>query len=166
MTRFSNGGPIQQGLMWAHNLSSFCRYRVTSLTRKHLPLVGRGGRPARRAAASTLSLSLCLPRTHCPSLCLANTHCPALCLAHTVPLSRSLTHPVAPPLSHTHTRPPPGRSRRPTRTSSSYVATHSEQSALYCWILEILYCNPKGRRALLRVPSAAGRSVCLCWAKS
>ena len=41
--------------------------------------------------------------------------------------------------------------------------THSEPSALYCWILEILYCNPKGRRALLRVPSTVGRSVCLCW---
>ena len=36
----------------------------------------------------------------------------------------------------------------------------------YCWILEILYCNPKGRRALLRIPSSEGRSVCLCWAKS
>ena len=39
-------------------------------------------------------------------------------------------------------------------------------SALYCWILEILYCAPKGRRALLRIPSTEGRSVCLCWAKS
>jgi hypothetical protein len=39
-------------------------------------------------------------------------------------------------------------------------------SALYCWILEILYYNPKGRRALLRIPSTEGRSVCLCWAKS
>ena len=28
------------------------------------------------------------------------------------------------------------------------------------------YCNPKGRRALLRVPSTFGRSVCLCWALS
>ena len=28
--------------------------------------------------------------------------------------------------------------------------THREPSALYCWILEILSCNPKGRRALLR----------------
>ena len=44
--------------------------------------------------------------------------------------------------------------------------THREPSALYCWILEILYCNPKGRRALLRIPSTEGRSVCLCWAKS
>jgi len=34
----------------------------------------------------------------------------------------------------------------------------------YCWILKILYCNPKGRRALLRIPSTVGRSVCLCWA--
>ena len=44
--------------------------------------------------------------------------------------------------------------------------THREPSALYCWILEILYCNPKGRRTLLRTPSTEGRSVCLCWAKS
>ena len=29
--------------------------------------------------------------------------------------------------------------------------THCEPSALYCWILEILYCTPKGRRALLRM---------------
>ena len=43
--------------------------------------------------------------------------------------------------------------------------THCEPSALYCWILEILYCDPKGRRTLLRVPSTEGRSVCLCWAK-
>ena len=46
------------------------------------------------------------------------------------------------------------------------LATHREPSALYCWIPEILYCNPKGRRALLRIPSTEGRSVCLCWAKS
>ena len=32
--------------------------------------------------------------------------------------------------------------------------------------LEILYCDPKGRRALLRVPSTVGRSVCLCWEHS
>ena len=44
--------------------------------------------------------------------------------------------------------------------------THCEPSALYCWILEILYCDPKGRRALLRVPSSEGRSVCLCWEHS
>ena len=31
--------------------------------------------------------------------------------------------------------------------------THHEPSAPYCWILEILYCNPKGRRALLRIPT-------------
>ena len=43
-------------------------------------------------------------------------------------------------------------------------AVSQQPSALYCWILEILYCNPKGRRALLRVPSTVGRSVCLCWA--
>ena len=35
-----------------------------------------------------------------------------------------------------------------------------------CWILEILYCNPKGHRALLRVPSKEGRGVRLCWALS
>ena len=39
-------------------------------------------------------------------------------------------------------------------------------SALYCWILEILYCKSKGRRALLRISSTEGRSVCLCWAPS
>ena len=39
-------------------------------------------------------------------------------------------------------------------------------AALYCWILEILYCTPKGCRALLRTPSTEGRSVCLCWAPS
>jgi len=39
-------------------------------------------------------------------------------------------------------------------------------AALYCWILEILYCDPKGRRALLRTPSTEGRSVCLCGAPS
>ena len=44
--------------------------------------------------------------------------------------------------------------------------THCEPSALYCWILQFLYCDPKGRRALLRVPSTEGRSVCPCWAKS
>ena len=44
--------------------------------------------------------------------------------------------------------------------------THSEPSALYCWILEIFYCDPKGRRGLLRIPSTVGRSVCLCWALS
>ena len=32
--------------------------------------------------------------------------------------------------------------------------------------LEILYCTPKGRRALLRIPSTEGRSVCLWWAPS
>ena len=34
-----------------------------------------------------------------------------------------------------------------------------EPSALYCWILEFLYCDPKGRRALLRIPSTEGRGV-------
>ena len=46
------------------------------------------------------------------------------------------------------------------------LASHREPSALYCWVLESLYCNPKGRRALLRIPSTEGRIVCLCWAKS
>ena len=58
-----------------------------------------------------------------------------------------------------------------TTTSGNFIEdhpldTHSEPSALYCWILEILYCDPKGLRALLRVPSTVGRSVCLCWALS
>ena len=44
--------------------------------------------------------------------------------------------------------------------------TYYETSAMYCWILEILHFNPKGRRALLRVPSTVGRSVCLCWEHS
>ena len=38
--------------------------------------------------------------------------------------------------------------------------THCEPSAIYCWILEILYCTPKGRRALLRIPTS-GRAKCL-----
>ena len=46
-----------------------------------------------------------------------------------------------------------------------YIMPH-EPSALYCWMLKILYCNPKGRRALLRIPSTEGRSVCLCWEHS
>jgi hypothetical protein len=33
-------------------------------------------------------------------------------------------------------------------------------------ILEILCCDPKGHRALLRVPSTEGRGVRLCWAIS
>ena len=37
--------------------------------------------------------------------------------------------------------------------------THREPSALYCCILEILYCTPKGRRALLWIPSTEGRSA-------
>ena len=43
------------------------------------------------------------------------------------------------------------------------LATHREPSALYCWILEI---PASFRRALLRIPFAEGRSICLCWAKS
>ena len=38
--------------------------------------------------------------------------------------------------------------------------THCEPSALYCWILEIICCMPKGRRALLRIPTT-GRAKCL-----
>ena len=56
--------------------------------------------------------------------------------------------------------PAPRRARRKDGTETCFL------SALYCWILEILYCNPKGRRALLRVPSTVGRSVCLCWEHS
>jgi len=65
-----------------------------------------------------------------------------------------------------------GTSRQVVRTSPPWVYelvvsdTHREPSALYCWILEILYCTPKGRRALLRIPSTEGRSVCLCWEHS
>jgi hypothetical protein len=44
--------------------------------------------------------------------------------------------------------------------------THCEPSAPYCWILEILCCTPKGRRALLRIPPTEGQSVCLCWEHS
>jgi hypothetical protein len=43
---------------------------------------------------------------------------------------------------------------------SQVLATHREPSALYCWILEILYCTPKKRRALLRIPTT-GRAKCL-----
>ena len=41
------------------------------------------------------------------------------------------------------------------------VGAHEPARALRlcCWIFEILYCNPKGRRALLRIPSTEGRSV-------
>ena len=50
--------------------------------------------------------------------------------------------------------------------SDNPLATHCEPSALYCWILEIRHCTPKGRRALLRVPSTEGRGIRLCWALS
>ena len=40
------------------------------------------------------------------------------------------------------------------------LATHCEPSALYCWILEILYCNPKGRKAFSADP-VYGRAKCL-----
>ena len=58
------------------------------------------------------------------------------------------------------------RAQPPRPESLVPLATHREPSALYCWILEILFCTPKGRRALLRIPSTEGRSVCLCWAPS
>jgi len=51
--------------------------------------------------------------------------------------------------------PPPKQFLRET-----FINTHTAA------ILEILYCNPKGRRASLRVPSTVGRSICLCWALS
>ena len=42
---------------------------------------------------------------------------------------------------------------------------HCEPSALYCWILEILCCNPKGRRASGILSKALrpvyGRAKCL-----
>ena len=57
-------------------------------------------------------------------------------------------------------------SRKPKGKGPNPLDTHCEPSALYCWILEILYCTPKGRRALLRIPSTEGRSVCLCWEHS
>ena len=56
--------------------------------------------------------------------------------------------------------------RPPTTHQKCTIYPHCQTSALYCWILEILYCNPKGRRAYLRVPSTEGRGVRLCWAKS
>ena len=42
------------------------------------------------------------------------------------------------------------------RHSLRAICTVSE----YCWILEFLYCTPKGRRALLRIPTT-GRAKCL-----
>ena len=41
--------------------------------------------------------------------------------------------------------------------------TRREPSALEGWILELLYCDPKGRRACLRILSTEGRGVRLCW---
>jgi len=40
--------------------------------------------------------------------------------------------------------------------------TRREPSALEGWILEILYCDPKGSRAFLRILSTKGRGVRLC----
>jgi len=41
------------------------------------------------------------------------------------------------------------------------LATRYEPSALEGWILEILYCDPKGSRAFLRILSTEGRGVYL-----
>jgi len=38
-----------------------------------------------------------------------------------------------------------------------------EPSALEGWTLEVLYCDPKGSRAFLRIHSTEGRGVRLCW---
>jgi hypothetical protein len=54
------------------------------------------------------------------------------------------------------------QSTKAPRVKDHPLDTHREPSALYCWILEILFCTPKGHRALLRIPSTEGRSVCLC----
>jgi len=45
-------------------------------------------------------------------------------------------------------------------------AARREPSALEGWILEVLYCNPKGSRGFLRNLSTEGRGVRLCWALS
>ena len=45
-------------------------------------------------------------------------------------------------------------------------AVRREPYALAGWIQEILYCDPKGSRAFLRILSTEGRGVRLCWAKS
>jgi len=41
-----------------------------------------------------------------------------------------------------------------------------EPSALEGWTLEVLYCDPKGSRAFLRILSTEGRGVRLCWEHS
>ena len=46
------------------------------------------------------------------------------------------------------------------------LAHHREPSAMKCWILEILCCDPEGSRAFLRILSTKGRGASLCWAKS
>jgi len=57
-------------------------------------------------------------------------------------------------------------SRQSRNCPRNETASHLHCTSSYCWILEILCCYPKGRRALLRVPSTEGRGVCLCWALS
>ena len=49
---------------------------------------------------------------------------------------------------------------------NEYIVSDKVAAFPYCWILEILDCNLKGCRALLRIPSTEGRCVCLCWAPS
>ena len=58
------------------------------------------------------------------------------------------------------------RSTQTTPLKDHPLATHRKPSALYCWILEIFCCTPRGCRALLRIPSTERRRVCLCWAPS
>ena len=45
------------------------------------------------------------------------------------------------------------------------LAARREPSALEGWVLEVLYCNPKGSRAFLQILSTEGRGVRLCWAR-
>ena len=57
----------------------------------------------------------------------------------------------------------------PVRTTLETLAAshlHCRVEPLGPLILEILCCGPKGRRALLRIPSTEGRGVRLCWAHS
>ena len=52
------------------------------------------------------------------------------------------------------------------RKGPKYLAARREPSALEGWILEVLYCNPQGSRAFLRILSTEGRGIRLCWALS
>ena len=144
-------------------------------------------RPPSHTLSHTLTHSLSHTLTHTHTHSHAHSH--TLFLTHSHTLSHTLTH------SHTLSRTlhrtggrrigrpvAPGQARPPLEPSCEHgnflsipshtpledhpLDTHCEPSALYCWILEILYCNPKGRKAFLRVPSTEGRSVCLSWASS